>query len=420
MITLGLSQPTTRSNPLESPSVPLTSSIAWEILSGGGQSDAAEIVNSHTAMQLATVNACTQLISGSISSLPLILYEKSASGKQEASNDLLHYLLTHEPNPDSTAATMWNTFIGSVLLTGNGYLEITRNSAGVAGLWFMNPNQVKVVRLSNGSLVYQTTEAGQERSLPAKDVIHVPAFSTNGVMGVSVIHNARNVIGSAIAMDRFGSRFFANFAMPQLALLTKLKVRPEDKYKMRQDWEALQTGNNQHRVAVLDQEMDIKVLSVPPEDAQFLETKKLSRQEICGLFKVHPSQIGDTSRVAGETYAGQQITFLRDCLRPWMNAVQQELVRKLLPGQYRKYTIAYDTRDLLKVDQKTQMESLMTARQAGLLTTDEGREMAGLDPVGGEVGSLILAPVNMCDVRGLVGSKPPATAQPKKVADNDE
>ena len=178
LLSLGLSLPEQRSTPLGNPAIPLSGSVAWEFLGGGHGSEAAEIVTPASAMQLATVNACTQLIASSISSLPLVLYERSGSGKQAATSNPLFDLLAHEPNLDSTAATLWETFIGSVLLTGNGFIEIVRNASGtVTGLWYLDPNHVTVRRLpTDGSLIYRTTEGGKTRDLKHRRSSTSPRF----------------------------------------------------------------------------------------------------------------------------------------------------------------------------------------------------------------------------------------------------
>ena len=336
LLSLGLQQPEKRDNGGQlTPPLPIAQIARWGDLFGGAGSDSGETVNSQTAMQTATVNSCVRLLSESIASMSPILYEKVGNGRQEALNNPLHDLLCLQPNEDSSAFTLWDSFVASIALTGNGYLELTRNpQRDVTALWFLHPATVQPIRQADGSIAYRTTEGlapGNFKLLKAADVIHVPWHSLNGVTGISPIEQARNAIGGAIAMDKFGGRFFANNATPSGIISMLGKVKPEDKPKMRADWEMQQVGSNQRRINILDQGTTFTPITISQSDSQFLESKNYTRQEICGLFRVHPSQIGDTSRVAGETYAAQQLTFLNDCLRPWLNRIQQELTRKLLP-----------------------------------------------------------------------------------------
>jgi HK97 family phage portal protein len=409
LLTLGLQQPEQRDVGTQlTPPIPITQLARWGDLFGGRGSDAGEVVTPITAMQTATVNSCVRLISQSIAAMKPILYQKAGNGKQEADDNSLFDILALEPNPDSSAFTMWESFVASILLTGNAYLEIEVNKQGsVIGLWFMRPETVQPYRQPDGSIIYKCFEGmatGQFRTLKSTQIVHVPGLSFNGVAGVSVIEQARNVIGAYLAMDKYNGRFFANDSTPALILTVEGKLKPEDKYKARVDWEALHTGPNQHRVAVLDGGMDVKQLSISNADAEFLASRNFTRQEICGLFGLLPSQIGDTARVAGETFAAQQLTFLTDCLRPWLNKIEQELTRKLLPRSQnpgRKYSIAHDVSDRLKMDVKSQIEAFGTARQWGLMTSNEARTELGLNPGGPEC-DVFWAPMNTVDAKKLL------------------
>jgi HK97 family phage portal protein len=383
--TLGLEMEKRIAITLNSPAVPLGSPLAWEVLSGYGPSDADEMVTPNTAMQQATVNSCVRLISESIASMSPILYEREGNGKSEAFSNPLHNILALEPNPESSAFTMWQSFAASILLHGNGYLEIAKDGVGnVTGLWFLPPTQVQPTRdTADGSLyyrVFQGLNVTHYRKLLPRQIIHVPAgFSIDGVTGISVLSQARNAIGGGIAMDRFANRYFANSAMPSLAITTSKVVKAEDKMSMRRDWEMMHSRQNQHKLAVLDSDTDLKVLSIPNSDSQFLESRQLSREEICGLFGVKPSQIGDTARVAGETFSGQQLTFLTDTLNPWLQKIRQEITRKLLSGRP-DLSVVHDTSDRLKLDVESQMKAFAVSMQWGILTANDCRKQLGLDP----------------------------------------
>ncbi len=248
------------------------------------------------------------------------------------------------------------------------------------------------------------------RVIESENMIHVPWISSDGVTGISPIQAARNSFGTDIAMERSAGRFFGNFSVPQLAMLTKKLVKPETKHQMRSDWEALQSGPNQHRVAILDGEMDLKILSVSNADSQFLESRKFSREQICGMFGLKPSQIGSESRVSGETYSAQQLDFLTGTLGPLLKKIEQELTRKLLSG-LSSYSIRHDISDRLRLDIKSQMEAFSTGRQWGILTANECRRELGLDPGGPECDTYLRA-VNMTDA---ATANPIQTEEPTNV-----
>jgi len=394
--TLGLQQPEQRSTSvlaapqiLENPNVALSSPAAWAFWNGFGESSAGELVNDVTSMHSAVVNACVSLLSNSIASMSPILYQRQGAGRVEAFSNPLHRLLSLEPNPEHTSFTLWHSFMSSILLTGNGFIEIQRTKGEVVSLWWLDPRQVTIIREQNGTLAYRTSEAmatGSSRVIKSTDMLHVPwHLRYDGITGISALTQARNSVGTNLAMDRFTGNFYSNNAVPSgiLTLPEGLKTKPEDKQKMKQDWDMMNGGQNRRSTAILDQGVTYKPMSISQADAEFLASKNMSRQEICGLFGLHPAQIGDTSRVAGETFAGQQLSFLVDCLRPWLNRIEQELHRKLLP-KYSGLTIEHDISDRLRVDFASQMQGYAVGRQWGFYTANQVRAKLGENPGGPE------------------------------------
>jgi HK97 family phage portal protein len=417
--TLGLYRPEpqsvreTRAN-INDPGIPINRSFIWGLFDGDHNSAADEIVSPQTAMGQSSVNACVGYISESIASMNPILYELTEKGRVEATKHPLYRILTLEPSQESTAYHMWAAFMKSILLWGNGYIEIQRDGVGnILGLYYLHPSAVSAERLSNGMVVFNVSQGmaeGAFRQLPAKSIIHVPWHSTHdGITGRSVIAEARNIIGTAIGMDKYAGRFFANNAIPSGILSTAASVKPEDKAKMRQDWTELQSGKNLHKTAILDNGLDYKVIGSQNTESQWIEAENFYRQQICGLFKMLPSQIGDTARVAGETYASQQMAYLTHTLRPWMNAIAQELNRKLLAG-LPQYVIEHDASDMVRLDVKTQMDASALGRQWGILTANETRALQGRDPIGAE-GDITWAPVNMMNAARLLDAPTPTMVQ---------
>jgi HK97 family phage portal protein len=275
LISLGLSPPERpavsekRNNPLENPSVSLNEVANWGWLLDGDQTDAGELINPETALKISTVFTCCKVLSESVASLPLRLLKVTPQGKVQELEDPLAFLLGVQPNPEMTSFVFFETLTFHLMLTGNCYAQIQRSEDGSPiALWPLNPRVTRALRLPNGDLAYETSdgEAGTgKRIIASEDCIHVPLMSHDGIVGLSPIMQARRSLGLAAAAAKFGSRLFANNATPQIALMSKKKVRPEDIPKMRADWESMHSGTNQHRVAILDQDLDLKVLSITPE-----------------------------------------------------------------------------------------------------------------------------------------------------------
>lgn len=419
MIQLNLSPPERRDiNPsiLENPSVPLSSPAAWGFWTGAGESTAGELVNPVTMMHSAVINACVGLLSNSIASMSPILYQKQGAGRVEAFTNPLHDILSLEPNPDSTAFSLWHRFMSNILLTGAGYIEIQRDGKGnPIALWGLDSRQVTIIRQADGSLAFQSSEAmatGKTRLIKSSDCIYVPwHLHADGVTGISAITLARQAAGNDLAMDRYQGQFYSNSAVPSgiLTLPEGTKVKPEDKPKMRADWEEQNSSSNRRRTAVLDGGMTFTPLSISQADAEWLSSRNWTRQTLCGLFGLLPSQIGDTARVAGETFAAQQLTFLVDCLRPWLNKIQQELHRKLIP-KFSGLTIEHDISDRLRVDFASQMAGFATLKQWGVLTTNQIRAKLGENPGPAECDQY-WRPANMVDASVPAPTKPTDTGE---------
>jgi HK97 family phage portal protein len=425
LLSLGLSPPenketrSAQSNPI--------SLANWHFLEGGGHTDAGVSVDSQSALGLATFSSCIDLIAGSISSMPLKLYERVGNGKKELLGHPIHDLLAFQPNIESSPKRLWHEFYTSLLLHGTAYLEITKNPAtGLAnGLWFHDSRYVRAYRNAQGDLLFDITTdptGAQRRTLTDASIIRVAAFASgDGITGRSAVQYARGVLGEAIAQDKFGQRIYGNYATPSgvITLPVGTKATPETKTKMRQDWELLQGSSNQAKVAILDTGMTYQTISFSPEDASWIKSRQLSREFICGLFHVSTQLVSSEARVSGEVYASQMLAFYQLALKPLMVDTQQQLLQKLFPGQMSKYIIKHDWHSLLEADPRSMLDSLSQIRNSSALTTNEVRHLANLEPLEDPAtGNLVLAQVNLCDITKLVNAGPPASNEKIKPVGN--
>ena len=412
--TLGLSVPEKRSNPLDNPANRLTDPAVWGWLSGGSVSDAGELINDATAMQITTVFSCIRILAESVASLPVKLFTVTDKGRIQELNNPLHFLLSVSPNEEMSSFTLVETLVCHLALTGNAYVQIQRGSDGApVALWPLSPRLTMPVRLPNGTLAYRTSDGmggGQTRILAARDVVHVPLTSWDGLVGMSPIMQARQSLGLAVAAEKFGARLFANSAVPQLVLTTANKVKPEDKVKMRQDWEELQSRTNQHRVAVLDQDLKIEKLSITPEEAQFLETRRYTRSDIAALFRIPAHMIGELQKLSNSNTENMNLSFVVDTLRPYLSRIEAEITRKLLPretGKVSTLTVQFDVTERLRGDYASQTAGAAVGRQWGWLSGNDVRRSLGLNEGGPEL-DVYLNPVNMQNSLRLLDEPKPA------------
>jgi hypothetical protein len=234
-------------------------------------------------------------------------------------------------------------------------------------------------------------------------------------MGLSPIQQARQSIGLSRAAEKFGCRFFGNGSKPSGVLSSEGDLDEQQQTAVKESWAAANSGVNQNRTAVLPGKWHYEQIGLSPEDSQFLATRKFQREDICGLFRVPPSMVGDVTRLSNNNHEQQSLSFVTDTLRPYLCRFEQEIVRKLLPDTGRnsgRYFVQFDVRERLRGDFATTMTGFATGKQWGFMSTNMILEDLGENPIGPE-GDLFWAPVNMTNAMNLLpGANPPAPASP--------
>ncbi|MDO9536641.1 MAG: phage portal protein [Bacillota bacterium] len=261
-----------------------------------GTTSSGKTVNERTAMQTTAVYACVRVLAEVIASLPLHTYRHTENGKEKALDHSLYYLLHSEPNPEMTSFVFRETLMGHLLLWGNGYAQIIRDGRGkVIALYPLMPDKMTVERSEKGELFYLYNKDGTIYLLRSDEVLHIPGLGFDGLICYSPIAMAKNAIGMAIATEEYGAKFFANGANPGGVLEHPGVVK--DLSKIRESWNAVYQGSgNAHRIAVLEEGMKFQSIGIPPEQAQFLETRKFQLNEIARIFRVPPHMVGDLER----------------------------------------------------------------------------------------------------------------------------
>ena len=252
----------------------------------------------------------------------------------------LYTLLHDEPNPEMISFVFRETLMSHLLIWGNAYAQIIRNGKGeVLSLYPLLPNKMSVERDSNGVLYYVYSRYTDENPnmkkmggiiLRQEDVLHIPGLGFDGVVGYSPIALEKSAIGLGIAAEEYGSKFFSNGARPSGILVHPNTVK--DPSALRASWNAAFTGSaNAGKVAVLEENMHFEPLTMPNNEAQFLETRKFQVNEICRIFRVPPHMIGDLDRATFSNIEHQSISFAVHTIRPWLVRIEQAMNRAL-PG----------------------------------------------------------------------------------------
>ena len=352
-----------------------------------GASSSGKSVNEKTALQTTAVYACVRILAETIALLPLHTYRTSPNGKEKAAMHPLYYLLHSEPNPEMTSFVFRETLMGHLLLWGNAYAQIVRNGRGtVMALYPLLPNKMLVNRTDQGILYYQYEKDGQTYFLSSQDVLHIPGLGFDGLIGYSPIGMAKNAIGMAIATEEYGAKFFANGANPGGVLEHPGVVK--DPARVRDSWNAVYQGSgNAHRVAVLEEGMKFQSIGIPPEQAQFLETRKFQLNEIARIFRIPPHMIGDLEKSSFSNIEQQSLEFVMYTLDPWVVRWEQAMQRALFSeGEKRQYFVKFNVDGLLRGDYQSRMNGYAVGRQNGWLSSNDIRELENLNRISTEEG----------------------------------
>ena len=381
-----------------------------------GSSTSGKKVNERSAMQMTAVYSCVRILSEAVASLPLHFYEYRGDGsKAKATDHPLYFLLHDEPNPEMSSYTFREVLMTHLLLWGNAYAQIIRNGKGeVIALYPLMPDRMSVDRDEKGQIYYQyymtvddaPTNKGKWVSLASTDVLHIPGLGFDGLVGYSPIAMAKNAIGMAIACEEYGAKFFANGAAPSGVLEHPGTIK--DPSRVRESWTQTFGGSsNANKVAVLEEGMKYTPISISPEQAQFLETRKFQINEIARIFRVPPHMVGDLEKSSFSNIEQQSLEFVKYTLDPWICRWEQAMVRALLSAQEKKkYFIKFNMDGLLRGDYQSRMNGYAVGRQNGWLSANDIRELEDLDKIPAELGGdLYLINGNMTKLQdaGLFG-----------------
>lgn len=383
-----------------------------------GKSASGKFVNEFTALQTTAVYACVRILAESIASLPLHVYKYQNKGKERVPEHPLYFLLHDAPNDEMTSFVFRETLMAHLLLWGNAYAQIIRDGLGrVVGLYPLMPNQMQVERDDGGKIFYRYTLNGGEKSrdkksfqviLQAKDVLHIHGMGFNGLIGFSPIAMARNAIGTTLAVEEFGSKFFENGARPSGILKHPGLIKyPE---KLRESWQAAYGGSsNTGKTAVLEEGVTYESISIPPDDAQFLDSRKFQIAEIARIYRVPLHFLNELDRATFSNIEQQSLEFVTYSLTPYVVRWEQALNKSLLlPNERQNYFCKFNVDGLLRGDYHSRMQGYAIGRQNGFLSANDIRELEDLNPISdADGGNLYLINGNMTKLKdaGLFGKK---------------
>lgn len=361
-----------------------------------GSSSAGKAVNERSAMQMTAVYACVRILSEAVAGLPLHLYRYGKDGNREKALDHPLYRLLHdEPNPEMTSFVFRETLMTHLLLWGNAYAQIVRNGKGeVIALYPLMPDRMRVDRDAGGNLYYEYTRSSDEAPtlkgsrvvMKPSSVLHIPGLGFDGLVGYSPIAMAKNAIGMALACEEYGAKFFANGAQPGGVLEHPGIIK--DPARVRESWNSVYQGaGNSHRIAVLEEGMKYTPIGIPPNEAQFLETRKFQIDEIARIYRIPPHMVGDLEKSSFSNIEQQSLEFVKYTLDPWVIRWEQGLARALFTDEEKgRLFFKFNVDGLLRGDYVSRMNGYAIGIQNGFLSPNDVRSLENMDLIPEEEG----------------------------------
>jgi HK97 family phage portal protein len=358
-------------------------------MDSANQSNSGIDVDENESLKITTVYACVKVIAETIASLPLCLMKEETNGdNSRAKQHPLYSVLYGIPNDEMTSFTFREMLMTNLLLWGNAYALIKRDRYGhVVSLYPLKSKNMTVERDSvTRNIKYTYSNGVRTKVYTPRQILHIPAFTFDGVLGVSPITYAREAMGLALATEEFGARFFGNGARPGGVLEHPGTVK--DPAKLRDSWNQVYQGTkNSHKVAVLEEGMKYHEIGMSPEDSQFLQTRQFQIAEICRIFRVPPHMIGDLSRSTFSNIEHQSIDFITHTIRPWLVRWEQAISRSLLNSEERSiYYARFNVNGLMRGDFTSRMSGYAIARQNGWMSANEIRQLEDMNKIPAEEG----------------------------------
>lgn len=363
-------------------------------------------VTVNSALKLSTVWACVRLISGTVATLPLGFFKRNADGSRSpATSHNLYEILHNTPNADQTAVVFWEVVIASMLLWGNAYIEIKRSGKTVIALIFLLPSQVIVKPRAGGGYqyLYRDTPSGKERPIADDDMMHIPAFSTDGVFGLSPIAYGANVLGGAIDTDQASAETFRDGMRSPGIITMDSALKPEQREQIRAH---VKRVSDEGGVMVLEKGTDFKKLGFDPVSSELLASRSWNVEEMCRWYDVDPAMIGHGGKDSnwGTGLEQKMLWFVTLTLRKWCVRIEQAVRKNLLtPAERQTYFAEFALEGILRGDSAARSAFLSTMWQNGGMTRNEGRRLENLPPLPG--GDMLTVQSNLVPLE-MLGKAP--------------
>lgn len=343
----------------------------------------ANTFDSDTALTLTAVWNAIRLLSESVSQLPCSVYKQQDDGdKIEDKNNPIYYLLKYKPNNYQDKISFLEYIMMCICVDGNSYVQIVRDDAGrPVQLIPINPDSVTVI-INEGELFYQVDTSGV---LDSADVLHFKTITDDGITGISPIDQCAKALNWALSLEKFGATFFNNGAKPSSVLSTDRALSETAIERLRNSFNSTYSKlANSNATIILEEGLTFKPISISPEQAQFLASRKFSIEEVCRIWNIPPHMLGDLSKSSFSNIEMQSQEFVTYTLMPYITRIEAQMNQKLFRSNEIGNTfIEFNVNGLLRGDVKTRNEAYKTAIQNGYMSVNEVRRKENLNGIDG-------------------------------------
>ncbi|WP_130834331.1 phage portal protein [[Erwinia] mediterraneensis] len=379
--------------------IELTTGTFWQ--EWMGMSSSGKVVSADKAIHLSAVWACVRLLSESVSTLPLKIYERQPDGSRKpATNHPAYQVLCRRPNLEMTPSRFMLMLVASICLRGNAFVEKKMIGNRLVSLVPLLPQNMVVKRLDNGSLEYTYTESATARVIPAKNIMHIRGFGLDGVCGMMPMMAGRDVIGSAMAVEESAAKIFENGLQSSGFLSADGALNEEQRERLRGYMAKFIGSRNAGKIMVLEGGLKYQNVTMNPEAAQMLESRAFSIEEICRWFRVPPFMVGHADKQSSwaSSVEGMNLQFLTNTLRPLLVNIEQEISRCLLDGDDDLFA-EFSVEGLLRADSAGRAAYYTTALQNGWMSRNDVRRLENMPPIEG--GDIYTVQLNLTPLEDL-------------------
>lgn len=383
-----------------------------------GTSSSGKVVTADKAMQLSSVWACVRLLSESISTLPLKVYERQPDGSRKlAQNNAAYQVLCRRPNPEMTPSRFMLMVVASVCLRGNAFVEKLFIGKKLVSLVPLLPQNMVVKRLDTGQLQYTYTENGAKRVIPTDRMMHIRGFGLDGVCGMMPTMAGVDVFGAAMSVDEAAAKIFENGLQSTGFLSSENALTKEQRDRLRQNLQAFIGSKNAGKLMVLENKLTYQNVTMNPEAAQLLESRSFSIEEICRWFRVPPYMVGHTTKQSSwaSSLEGMNLLFLTHTLRPLLVNIEQEIARCLLNDDEDLFA-EFSVEGLLRADSAGRAAYYTSALQNGWMSRNDVRRLENMSPIEG--GDIYTVQLNLTPLKNLEINNPVVQAMVLKEVHN--